>query len=592
MSVVSRLESLRKAMISKSIAAYIIPSSDPHLSEYISNHYKTREWLSGFTGSAGTLVVTQNEAALWTDSRYFIQAETELKGTGISLCKMGLPETPTIETWLSLILQKKALVAFNGRLMPYSLAKATIQKLKDAKLKVDSNIDLIPDIWKNRPVLPSGKAFTHELRFAGATVEEKIEAIRIELLKNHANGCVITTLDDVAWTFNIRGNDVDYNPVVMAYGYVSMDDAVLFIDSNKISDTIVESLQNEGVAVLPYSKAAKFFGKLGKKETIALDGNRTNFTIYNSICKRNVVHECISIPTQLKAKKNSVELENIRGAMVSDGVALVKFFTWFEQSLGNEKIDEVSLGKKLFEFRSKQPNFVSESFSIIVGYADHGAIVHYSATPETAYEIKPKGFLLIDSGGQYHSGTTDITRTLHLSSPTKEEATDYTLVLKGMIQLSLAKFPTGTRGVQLDVLARNAMWREGVNYGHGTGHGVGAFLNVHEGPQSIRQNENPVTLELGMVQSNEPAIYRAGKYGIRIENLIACVPAYDNEFGKFYQFETLTLCPIDTNPIRVEMLTTDEIDWINSYHKMVYEKLSGKLTKKERDWLKAKTKEI
>lgn len=592
MSVVSRLESLRKAMISNSIDAYIIPSSDPHLSEYIPNYYKTREWLSGFTGSAGTLVVTQNEAALWTDSRYFIQAETELKGTGISLCKMGLPETPSIETWLSLILQKKALVAFNGRLMPYSLAKATIQKLKDAKLKVDSNIDLIPDIWKNRPALPSGKAFIHELRFAGATVEEKTGAIRIELLKNHVNSCIITTLDDIAWTFNIRGNDVDFNPVVMAYGYVSMDDAVLFIDSKKISDKTLECLQNEGVAVLPYSKAEKFFGKLGKKETIALDGNRTNYTIYNSIGQRNVVRECISIPTQLKAKKNSVELENIRQAMVNDGVALVQFLSWFDQNLGSEKIDELSIAQKLLEFRSKQPNFVSESFSAIVGYADHGAIVHYSATPNTANEIKPKGFLLIDSGGQYHNGTTDITRTLHLSRPTKEEATDYTLVLKGMIQLSLAKFPAGTRGVQLDVLARNAMWREGINYGHGTGHGVGAFLNVHEGPQSIRQNENPVTLEVGMVQSNEPAIYRTGKYGIRIENLIACVPAFDNEFGKFYQFETLTLCPIDTKPIRVDMLTTDEIGWLNSYHKMVYEKLSGNLTKNERNWLKAKTKEI
>jgi Xaa-Pro aminopeptidase len=592
MSAISRLESLRKVMKSGQIDAYIIPSSDPHLSEYIPAHYKAREWVSGFTGSAGTLVVTATRAALWADSRYFLQAELELKDSGIELCKMGLPETLTIESWLMAQLKKKSVVAFDGRLFSYAAAKVTIEKLKAARLKVNHRSDLMAKVWTSRPSLPTGKAFGLELRYTGATAEEKIGLIRHELLRSNANGCAITTLDDVAWVFNIRGNDIEYNPVALAYGYVSMYNAVLFIDSNKIDDNLAESLQSQGVDVLPYEVAEKFFRKLNIREVIAIDGNRTNFTIYSSICKRNSINDGLSIPTMLKARKNSVELENIRGAMVSDGVALTKFFVWFENNYTKERIDEVGLGQKLFEFRSKQQNFVSESFGAIVGYAEHGAIVHYSASPKTAYEIRPEGFLLIDSGGQYLNGTTDITRTLHLGKPTLEESTDYTLVLKGMIQLSMAKFPAGTRGTQLDSLARIAMWREGVNYSHGTGHGVGAFLNVHEGPQSIRPNENPVTLEVGMVQSNEPAIYRTGKYGIRIENLIACTPAFENEFGKFYQFETLTLCPIDTKPIRVEMLTPEEKDWLNTYHQLVLEKLSGGLEKTEIRWLKEKTAPI
>lgn len=592
MSVLSRLENLRKVMKSRQIDAYIIPSSDPHLSEYIPAHFKAREWISGFTGSAGTLVVTAKRAALWTDSRYFLQAEQELKDSGIELCKMGLPGTLPMESWISSQLKKGSLIAFDCRLFSYAAAKGTIEKLKDAKLRVKHDSNLVEKVWTNRPKLPDAKAFGLELRYTGATTEEKIGLIRHELLSTNANGCAITTLDDVAWVFNIRGSDVDYNPVALAYGYVSMYNAVLFIDSNKIDTNLAGELQAQGVDILPYEVAEKFFRKLNKRETIALDGNRTNFAIFSSICKRNSISDGLSIPTVLKARKNSVELENIRRAMISDGVALSKFFVWFEKNFAKEQIDEVSLGEKLFEFRSKQENFVSESFGAIVGYADHGAIVHYSASPKTAHKIKPEGFLLIDSGGQYLNGTTDITRTLHLGLPTLEEATDYTLVLKGMIQLSMAKFPAGTRGTQLDSLARIAMWREGINYSHGTGHGVGAFLNVHEGPQSIRPNENPVTLEVGMVQSNEPAIYRTGKYGIRIENLIACTPAFENEFGKFYQFETLTLCPIDTKPIRVEMLTPEERDWLNNYHQMVLERLSGGLEKTEIRWLKEKTAPI
>lgn len=592
MSAVTRIANLRSAMKHKRVDAYIVPNSDPHLSEYLPDHFKSRQWLSGFGGSAGTLVVTPNHAALWTDSRYFLQAEEELKGTGIELCKLGMPETPTPENWLVARLPKKSVVAFDGSLFPFAAAHATITKLNELKIRVNPKLDLIGSVWENRPALPKGRAFELELRYTGASVADKIDAIRNELKKCSCHGCAITSLDDVAWTFNIRGSDVEYNPVVLAYGYVSADDAILFIDPEKIDDPLAERLVNQGIDILPYNRAVKFFAGLSREERVAIDPNRTNYQIVSSIKKRNPTTETISIPTLLKARKNAVELENIRQAMVRDGVALTRFFVWFEENLGKEKMDEHTLGERLREFRSVQDNFVSESFGSIVGYADHGAIVHYSATPQTAYEIKPKGFLLIDSGGQYLDGTTDITRTLHLSEPTPQEANDYTLVLKGMIQLSMAQFPAGTRGTQLDALARIAMWQQGINYGHGTGHGVGAFLNVHEGPQSIRPNENPVTLEPGMVQSNEPAIYRTGQYGIRIENLIACVPAADNGYGKFYRFETLTLCPIDTRAIKVEMLTAEERVWLNDYHALVFEKLKGKLQPRETEWLRKKTQAI
>lgn len=576
-------------MASKSIDAYIIPSSDPHLSEYLPDHWQARAWLSGFTGSAGTLVVTQNKSALWTDSRYFLQAEQELKGSGIDLCKVGLPETPSIERWITATLKPGSIVAFDGRLLSHSAAANTIIELEKNGLLVKADVDLITEIWENRPMLPLGKAFEHELRFAGQSVSEKVEMVRTTLTDQNATACLFAALDEVAWTFNIRGNDVTYNPVVLSYGYISLDEAMLFIDPKKVDDELVIRLEEQGVLIMDYAQINDFVKKIGKGTRIIIDNNRLNYNLVNLIPSKVTRINGLSIATVLKAQKNAVEMENIRTAMVYDGVAMVQFLYWLEKSIGKEKITEITVANKLLEFRSQQPGFVSESFGTIAGYKDHGAIVHYSATPQSAYEINPQGFLLVDSGGQYHQGTTDITRTIHLSNPTIEESTDYTLVLKGMIQLSMAKFPRGTRGTQLDVLARIAMWRNGVNYGHGTGHGVGAFLNVHEGPQSIRPNENPVTLEPGMIQSNEPGIYRAGKYGIRIENLIACILDTENEFGTFLRFETLTLCPIDTKPIRVNLLTTEEREWLNSYHKLVYDKLSPKLPDELKKWLKEKT---
>jgi Xaa-Pro aminopeptidase len=592
MSTVERIKLLRNQMVANKIEAYIVPSSDPHLSEYIPDHWKSRAWLSGFTGSAGTLVVTTKNAALWTDSRYFLQGEHELEGSGIELCKMGLPETLSIESWLADNLKKNKTVAFDGRLFSHSTAKELIDKLMSNGFNVDTNFDLIKPIWKDRPPIPKEIAFEHKLMFAGQTVNEKLTLIRGSLRKMDATAFIISTLDDIAWTFNIRGNDVNYNPVVLAYGYVSTERAILFIGCHKINKNLADSLALQGVELMEYKKIGKFIKKIPKSYVVALDASRINHWLATLIPKKVTVKPTISIPTTLKSAKNAVEIENIRQSMVKDGVAMCQFLYWLDSSIGKERVTEITIAEKLFDLRKKQQGFVSESFSTIAGYKEHGAIVHYTATPESASEIKPDGFLLVDSGGQYLQGTTDITRTIHLSSPSQEEKVDYTLVLKGMIQLSMAKFPAGTRGSQLDILARNAMWQNGINYGHGTGHGVGAFLNVHEGPQSIRPNENPVTIESGMVQSNEPALYRPGKYGIRIENLIACRQVNETEFGKFYGFETLTLCPIDTKPIDFKMLLKDEKNWLNEYHALVLEKLSPHLSDEVKTWLEIKTQPV
>lgn len=587
-----KIQQLRTLMTSKGVSAYVIPSSDPHLSEYIPDCWKLRAWLSGFTGSAGTVVVSKSESALWTDSRYFLQGAQELEGSEIELCKMGLPDTPSMIEWLTGNLSKGETVGFDGQLLSHSAAKTFIADLEKKGLRVDPTINFIDELWSERPSSPSGMAFEHELRYAGQTVAEKIETIRKSLRKEDCDACIIAALDEVAWTFNIRGNDVDYNPVVLSYGYISHEEAVLFIDADKIDDSLTTRLEEQGVEVLGYDDIANFIKDIPNGTTIALDEYRVNHFLTSLIPKGVNTKSVLSIPTRLKAVKNSVELENIRRSLVMDGVAMCEFLHWIENRVGKETITELTIADKLVELRKKQEGFVSESFGTIAGYGEHGAIVHYSATPESASEVKPEGFLLVDSGGQYLQGTTDITRTIHLSTPKDEEKVDYTLVLKGMIQLSMIQFPTGTRGSQLDILARMAMWNKGINYGHGTGHGIGAFLNVHEGPQSIRPNENPVTIEAGMIQSNEPGIYRAGKYGIRIENLIVCNKTVDNDFGSFLGFETLTLCPIDTKPICIEMLSNEERDWLNEYHKTVYEKLSPALSPDLKQWLADKTKAI
>lgn len=591
MKTLDKLKLLRNLMSDEGIDLYIVPSSDPHISEYLPDHWKSRSWISGFTGSAGTFAITQAKAALWTDSRYFLQAENELANTGIDLCKQGLPETPTLDGWIKSQLSKGDVVGIDGNVFQVSLAKSIIEQLDKCEIKCKSNVDLISPIWEKRPKLPTNKAFIQELKFAGKSVSEKVAEIRTQMKSKGVSSYLMCALDEVNWAFNIRGNDICYNTVVLSYGYIHENEAILFIDLKKLTEKTANSLNEQGVTIKPYSRIKKQLSKLGKDDSILIDPARTNYNLYTTIPKKVRILEATGITTELKAHKNSVELEGFRNAMVQDGVALTEFFFWLEKNLDKKKITETSIAEKLADFRSKRNEFVSESFSSIVGYADHGAIVHYSATEETEYEIKPKGFLLIDSGGQYRNGTTDITRTIHLSNPTKDEKNDFTLVLKGMIQLSMIKFPVGTRGSQLDTLARMAMWKQNINYGHGTGHGVGSFMNVHEGPMQIRP-DNHLPIEIGEVLSNEPGLYRQGKHGIRIENLIACVADTENEFGKFLKFETLTLCPIDTKPIKVDMLQADEREWLNSYHIIVYDRLSPHLNKELKDWLKEKTKKI
>ncbi len=591
METSEKLKALRQQMKKKDINAYIIPHSDPHISEYIPDYWKMRIWASGFNGSAGTLVVTMENAALWTDSRYFLQAEQQLDGSGIELCKMGLPETPDIPTWLSMNLRKGSVIGFDGLVFSLNSARSYVDGFKKNGFSCNPNIDIVSKLWDDRPDLPNDKVFAHELEFAKISIAEKLGAIRKSLLVRDATAYLMCALDEICWTFNIRGSDISFNPVVLSYAIVDDDTATLFIDRSKVDSTLLEYLQSEGVDVKDYGKVFKFLSKLTKKDTVIIDPAKTNFQIYSQIPEKVRIIETLGLATEIKARKYPAEVDGIRAAMVQDGVAMVEFLYWLESNVGKREMTELLVGEKILEFRSKRKHFVSESFDSIVGYKEHGAIVHYSATPETSSKIEKDGFLLVDSGGQYLNGTTDITRTVHLSKPTKDEKFDYTLVLKGMIRLAMANFPVGTRGSQLDTLARMALWSNKINYGHGTGHGVGYFLNVHEGPQQIRP-DNHLPIEVGMLMSNEPGLYRAGKHGIRIENLIVCVDDETNDFGRFLKFETLTLCPIDTKAIDVDMLWSDEREWLNNYHSMVYERLSAHLDAEHKEWLKEKTKPI
>jgi Xaa-Pro aminopeptidase len=591
LTIQERLSLLRKQMKKADVDAYIVHHSDPHLSEYIPDYWKEREWLSGFTGSAGTLVVTQKNAALWTDSRYFIQAEMQLSDTGIELCKVGMPETPDIQSWLALNIKQNSTVASNGLLISLSTQRTLSENLNEKKFKVRFDIDLICKIWDDRPPIPQQKVFVHPAEFARVSVQEKLGRIRKGLMVRNATAYLMCALDEICWTFNLRGSDIPYNPVFLAYAIVDDDKATLFVDENKLTDEVMQFLANEQVSVKPYNKIFDKIAKLKKKDVLVLDPAKVNYSIYSAIPSNIKIIEATGLATLIKARKQPAELEGINDAMVQDGIAMIEFLYWLEQIVASGKVTEITVAEKLLEFRSKRKNFVSESFGSIVGYSDHGAIVHYSATPQTSYTIKPEGFLLVDSGGQYLNGTTDITRTIHLGKPTAEEKRDYTLVLLGMIRLSMARFPKGTRGSQLDTLARMALWNQGLNYGHGTGHGVGYFLNVHEGPQQIRP-ENHLPIESGMVMSNEPGLYRPNAYGIRIENLIACVEDETNDFGSFLRFETLTLCPIDTKAIDLDMLTVQEREWLNHYHQLVYLKLSPHLATEHEKWLKEITKPL
>lgn len=592
-NISERIASLREAMKEKNIDAYIIPSSDPHLSEYPADRWKSREWISGFDGSAGTVVVTAGKAGLWTDSRYFLQAAAQLEGSGIDLYKMALPETPTIENFLLHELQSGQTVGMDGQ--TYSVADtAKLEKVLGRKeIKLETSYDLIDEIWKDRPAIPGNQLFEMPVELSGKSIQEKLDEINNRLRKEGADCLILAALDEVAWTFNIRGTDVAYNPVVISYAFVSEDESVLFIDPRKITAEVADNLKKEGIKLADYTMIQKYLSRLPEISHVFIDPAKTNISLYNALPKGCTIVEGITPANHLKSVKNETEIKGFRNAVVKDGIALTRFYIWLEQQLAaGNKVTEISASEKLTALRAEQPQYIMDSFGTICGYGPHGAIVHYSATPETDAELHPEGLLLIDSGAQYLDGTTDITRTIALGEPTEQMMKDFTRVLKGTISLAKCKFPAGARGSQIDILARKALWDAGINYLHGTGHGIGHCLNVHEGPQSIRMEENPVTLKPGMVISDEPAMYRSGEYGIRTENIIVVRDDSETEFGKFYGFDTLTLCYIDTRLIIVPMLSVRERAWINKYHQMVYELLSPHLNEDEKAWLKEKTTEI
>lgn len=592
-NIPERIAALREAMKQHRMDAYIIPSSDPHLSEYPASHWKSREWISGFDGSAGTVVITADKAGLWTDSRYFLQAAKQLEGSGIELYKMALPETPSIPDFLLHKLHEGQTVGLDGKNYSVTDARTLESKLKRKQIRLDVSSDLINEIWKDRPAIPANPLFEMPEELSGKSVHEKLDEICDCLHANGADGIILAALDEIAWTFNIRGTDVEYNPVVVSYAFVSDKENVLFIDPRKLTTETVEHLKKEGVILADYNKIQSYLIHLAKNSRIFVDTNKTNVALFNAIPSECTIIEGISPANHLKSVKNETELKGFRNAMEKDGVALTRFFIWLEKEMeAGHKVTEMSAAKKLTSLRSEQSQYIMDSFATICGYAAHGAIVHYEATPDTDTELKPENLLLIDSGAQYLDGTTDITRTIALGELSEAMKKDYTRVLKGTISLAKSKFPAGTRGSQLDILARKALWDSGLNYLHGTGHGIGHCLNVHEGPQSIRMEENPVPLKPGMVISDEPGLYRTDEYGIRIENLITVREDSETEFGTFLGFDTLTLCPIDTRPILIPMLSVRERTWLNKYHQMVYDKLSPYLNETEKEWLKNKTTEI
>ena len=593
-NIPERIAALREAMKQHKIDAYIIPTSDPHMSEYPADCWKYREWISGFTGSAGTVVITADKAGLWTDSRYFLQASTQLEGTGIELFKMMLPETPTIPEFLAHELEKGQTVGLNGE--TYSLAEArTLEKaLAEKEIKLNTNASLIDPIWKERPAIPEAPMFEMPVELSGKSVEDKLLDINKMLHKAGADCTILSALDEVAWTFNIRGTDVAYNPVVISYAFVSEKESVLFVNPKKIPAEIAEHLKKEGVTLADYGMLATFLSRLPKRTRVFIDGKRTNVAIYNALPKSSILIEGISPANHLKSIKNETEIKGFRNAVLKDGIAMTKFYFWLEKRLkAGEKVTELSAAAKLTALRAEQPQYVMDSFASISSYGPHGAVVHYSPTPETDTELKMDSLYLLDSGAQYLDGTTDITRTIALcDEPSEQMKKDFTRALKGTIGIAKCKFPAGIRGCLIDAFARKALWDAGINYLHGTCHGIGHCLNVHEGPQSIRMEENPVILEPGMVMSDEPAMYRPGEYGIRTENMILIREDSETEFGKFLGFETLTLCYIDTKLVIPSMLSVREHAWLNKYHQMVYDLVSPHLNEEEKAWLKEKTAEI
>lgn len=595
-AIVNRLEEFRALMRRQGVQAAIIPQTDPHLGEYIASHWQVRRFLSGFTGSAGTLVVTLDGAYLWVDSRYFLQGERQIEGTGIRLIKEGLPDSPTIAQWLCAHLVKGDTVGIDGMLFSQAETQTLRDTLEKHSLELDTRFDVIDEVWKDRPALPRCEVFVHAEELAGQSARDKMDQVLDQVMQQGAGAILVSDLAEIAWTLNIRSRDVHYNPVATAFLYLSssVDDegqTTLFIDPAKITPQVAEYLKALDVRVETYAQVVDGLEGLPEGARVLVDGSHTASLLVETLGGRVVVGTS-PIP-MLKAAKNSVQIQGMKLAMEKDGVALVKAFREFERRMAQgERLTEIDVAGILTRFRSEQDDYFDDSFETIAGYGPHGAIVHYAATEETDVEIHPDGLLLIDSGAQYLHGTTDITRTVCLGTPTAEQRHDFTLVLKGNIALAMAVFPEGTYGTQLDVLARQYLWREGKAYLHGTGHGVGHFLNVHEGPHQFRLNYMPAPLMPGLVISDEPGLYVAGSHGVRCENLLLTLPAMTTEFGAFYRFETITLFPFDLGLVEMSMMTPAEIDWLNGYHREVYSRLSPRLTPDEGAWLAEKTREL
>ena len=588
-TISDRLEMLREELRREHLSAFVFPTSDPHQSEYTADCWKGREWISGFNGSAGTAVVTLKSAALWTDSRYFIAAEEQLKGTEYQLMKMKVDGTPTIAEWLGRELADMAdkQVGVDGMVNSASSVKELTADLrKKGGITLRTNFDPLRRIWHDRTSIPDNPVEIYPMEYAGETAHEKIARIRKALRQKHADGMLLAALDDIAWTLNLRGTDVHCNPVFVSYLLISTKDVTLYVNKVKLMPEVVTYLKAEGVGVDDYDNVAK-----GLKDyfeyNILIDPDEVNYTLYQAVGCEKIEEE--SPVKRMKTVKNEREIAGFRSAMLKDGIAMVKFLKWLSEHLGMAGLSELSVSDKLTDLRAEQPLFRGMSFDTIAGYQEHGAIVHYEATPETDAPLKPEGLLLLDSGAQYLDGTTDITRTIALGPLTEEMKRAYTLVLKGHIQIELCKFPNGVSGTQIDVLARQALWRDGMNFLHGTGHGVGSYLNVHEGPHQIRMEWKPAPLVAGMTVTDEPGIYLAGKFGVRIENTLLVVPYMTTEFGQFLQFESLTLCPIDKSPILPELLAEEEVQWLDNYHRMVYERLAPHLDSSEREWLRHAT---
>lgn len=588
-----RLESLREVMKREHLAAFIFPSTDAHQSEYVADHWMGRAWISGFDGSAGTAVVTMHSAALWTDSRYFLAAEEQLKGTEFQLMKLKIPGTLSIAEWLGKELQDvdSPEVGLDGWVNSYSSTSGLIADLRKAGgITVRTNFDPLEEIWKDRPSIPLKPVEIQPMEFAGEDVSSKIKRIRLALRAQHADGMLVSALDDIAWTLNLRGTDVHCVPVFVSYLLIASDKVSLFVDEAKVSSEIRVYLESNGVSIYKYNKVEEGL-KAYSEYNILLDGNETSYYLWKAVRCQEIVQASSPIPA-MKAVKNEAEIAGYRSAMLKDGVAMVKFLKWLLPAVEAGGETEISIDKKLTALRAEQNLFRDISFDTIAGYQAHGAIVHYEATPETDIPLKPEGLLLLDSGAQYQDGTTDITRTIALGPITEEMKHIYTLVLKAHIQLELAKFPDGASGTQLDALGRECMWREGFNFLHGTGHGVGSYLSVHEGPHQIRMEYMPTPLRAGMTLTDEPGLYLAGKFGVRIENTVLLSDYMKTEFGKFLQIEPLTLCPIDTAPIDLTMLMPEELAWLNEYHAKVYAELAPYLDEEEKKWLENATKAI